>query len=85
MLIVFKYPFGIEDEFEVEMPEEAEIVLVECQDNQPCIWAKVNTEAVVVARKFYLTGTGHELPHVPLSHVASFQQGQFVRHLWESQ
>jgi hypothetical protein len=90
MRTVWKFPFEIKDRVLIQMPEEAEILLVECQQIDmpgfgpriPTIWAEVNTEHQFEERAFYLYGTGHKIP-APLQHIASFQHGQFVWHLYE--
>ncbi len=82
MITVHKFPFLITDATAIDMPIGAEILLVECQNQQPCIWAKVDNKAKTEKRMFVITGTGHEVPG-HCKHVASFQQGMFVWHLWE--
>jgi hypothetical protein len=82
MLTVHKFQFGISDIVEIEMPKDAKILHVECQNFIPCIWAHVNTENEKELRHFRVIGTGH-LVDGHLKHVGSFQQGIYVWHLWE--
>lgn len=82
---IWKFPFQIIDGFQLEMPKGSHIVLVEPQEEQPCIWAEVDSEAPMELRTFLLFGTGHAVVNSDFaSHVASFQQPPFVWHLYEA-
>jgi hypothetical protein len=84
--LVFKYAFAIEDEFELELPADAQILRVAVQNSQPCIWALVDDKAVKVKRRFRLAGTGHPIEDFDrLTHVATFfmASGRLVWHLFE--
>lgn len=83
METVWKFGFGIREIVDLEMPKGATILLVECQGDQPCIWARVNPEQPKVVRHFAVTGTGHPTVKPNYKHVGSFQQPPFVWHLWE--
>lgn len=89
MRAVWKFPFEIKDRVVLEMPEEAVVLLVECQDptpgfggKVPIIWAEINTNNEFEERTFFVYGTGMQIPWT-LKHVASFQHGQFVWHLYQ--
>ena len=84
MFTVHKYPFTIQDEILILMPEGAEVLLVECQSYVPCIWVKVKVKSdKSVERRFFITGTGHPTVKPSYKHVASFQQTPYVWHIWE--
>jgi hypothetical protein len=79
---IYKYPFGIDDRFAMQMPVGAEILHAEMQGGTPCLWALVDSEAPRELA-FRLFGTGHPFPEdVALAHVSTFQQGPFVWHLF---
>ena len=89
MRTVWKFPFDIQDEFTIQMPRRAQIVLVEMQKQMPCLWAEIEDDdaAPFEDRTFAIVGTGHMVPPASV-HVASFQQldlfGQsFIWHLYE--
>jgi hypothetical protein len=82
MLTVYKYEIPIADRFVLQLPIGAEILHAECQNGVPCLWAKIDTEARRVGRRLYITGTGHPVSPT-VRHITSFQQGEFVWHLWE--
>ena len=80
---IYKYAFPIQDRFEIEMPIYSEIIKVEMQGNIPCLWAIVNPGAVLCKTKFVVIGTGQEFNEDNLVHISTFQQGEFVWHLFE--
>lgn len=87
MNAIWKFPFEITDDFEIEMPEEAKLLTVATQGDVPCLWAMVDPEAPKEMRKFYLAGTGHPLHNEYMndnSYVGSFQMkgGALVFHLF---
>lgn len=81
MITVYKYPFEIGDVVTLTLPRDFEVVLVECQEGVPCLWARIDTSKPLYNTKFLLTGTGHPVPR-SFAHVASFQHGPFVWHMW---
>ena len=83
MKTIYKYPFEIQPSFTSEIPQDHLIVLVELQQNTPCIWMEVdkNKEWDEV-KTFYIFGTGHDIPDDKV-HVASFQMPPFVWHLYK--
>ncbi len=87
MNTVWKYPFDIADKFELLMPDGAEVLLVDSQGPlNPCVWARVDTDAPRVKRRFELRGTGHDCSGVG-KHLGSLQLrgGSLVFHLFEGQ
>lgn len=81
---VWKYNFGIADEFAIEMPTVAKILQVELQRGYPCMWVLVDPDAPREQRKFRIIGTGrrHESSLFFKTHIATFQMEQFVWHLF---
>lgn len=88
MLSIWKYPFAVTDFFSLDMPQGAEVLCVQMQGAQPCIWARVNTEAVPKPRDFQIFGTGHDASDTEGSrYVGTFQLngGALVFHLYETE
>lgn len=86
MTEIWKFPLRVDDSVEITMPEGAEILTIMVQNNQPCIWARVNTTADPEVRTFHVVGTGHEISdRYELRYVGSFQLvgGAFVGHVFE--
>ena len=85
-MTIWKFPFAICKLIEIEMPQDARILHVECQQVTPCIWALVDPDAPKVARRFRLLGTGHHAIREDLGcHLGTFQQGPFVWHIFDAE
>ncbi len=84
MRAIWKFPFEIKSPVEIHMPEFSTILHVDVQNSVPCLWAIVDTEQPVVPVYFHLVGTGKPLSNSlsKRNHVATFQDGQFVWHLF---
>ena len=83
---IWKFPTPIVDEFSLDMPEGAEILDVERQDVDPCIWALVNTDAPLKPRRFAWYGTGHRASGIAKAdHIGTvlLHGGRLVFHLFE--
>ena len=87
MKTIYKYPIYPADYVEVEMPAGAEILTVQLQRNQLCLWALVDSAAPVRKCRFRIAGTGHPLDDevVASKYVGTFQlnDGQFVFHVFQ--
>jgi len=85
-MTIWKFPFAVADEFQVQMPAGSQVLSVQVQNGQPCMWAKVYEDAPFVTRRFRVYGTGHGIPEaLPLDFVGTFQvqDGLLVFHLFE--
>ena len=82
MKTIWKFPFEIASFIEVEMPNNPEMLHVELQGWQPCLWAIVDPDNEKRVFSFLLIGTGHPLPDNAAKHVGTFQQKQFVWHMF---
>jgi hypothetical protein len=85
MKTVWKYEFGMADYVEIEMPVECEILCVQMQGGQPCVWALANPNEQKIIRRFRIAGTGHPIGHESMSYVGTFQMagGALVFHVFE--
>jgi hypothetical protein len=83
---VWKFAIPIADEFAIRMPDGAEVLHVEAQHGEPCLWALVDPDRERVDYHFALRGTGHPIAGValPRDHVGTFMlaEGDFVGHLF---
>ena len=83
MLTIWKFPFDIDDEIVINMPAGAKMLLVECQNKVPCLWAEVDSASELESYRFAIVGTGHPVPEdLHLEHIGSFQDSPFVWHLY---
>lgn len=85
-ILKFPIPWPLQDRFDIEMPNGADVLTVQTQDGRACIWAAVDPEAVRVKTGFILHGTGHTLSEEAGSYVGTFQLlgGDLVFHLFEA-
>lgn len=83
--VIWKFPFTVTDSIRISMPIDAEILAVQTQSNQPCIWALVNAEHKKEDRYFQVIGTGHPIESDPGKYIGTFQlhNGGLVFHLFE--
>ena len=85
-MTIWKFQFEIGDIVRIDMPVGAKVLHVESQHGVPCMWALVDPHSPTQARDFRIFGTGHHIDSSMLellTHVATFQQGSFVWHLFE--
>ena len=96
---IWKFPFPLEDGFELEMPRYARILHVGMQgsrmhNGKACIWALVSVDAPKVKRKFALKSSGESCDDLNLyrppgecsEFVGSFfvyPDGSLIYHLFD--
>ena len=85
MTSIWKFPLALKDEQSVRMPSWTEILTVQFQGAQLCLWALVEVEAPLVSRHFMIFGTGHDVPanEPALTYVGTVQQNGLVWHVFE--
>jgi hypothetical protein len=86
MRTIWKFPFEVADVLEILMPSGAEILDVQVQHGQPCLWALVHSERPTVRRRFRVFGTGHLIEGMyAAKYVGTFQiaGGALVFHVFE--
>lgn len=82
---IFKYPLELTDSQIIDMPKGAEILCVQNQRGNLCLWAEVNPEAAMTKRKIELHGTGNEIGlGDPGFYIGTAQWGDaFVWHIYD--
>jgi len=60
--IIFKYQMPVLEDFEMMLPEGADIIRMEDQGGMFWLWAVVNTDAPLKVRKFKAFKTGAAMP-----------------------
>jgi len=92
MKTIWKYEFPIVGEFTLSLPIEAKVLTAFVQvpnhgrSRSACLWAEVelfDIDVSPIKRDFVVVGTGHPIPEGDLRWVATFQDGQFIWHLYE--
>ena len=80
---IFKYPIQIISEQEIEMPQGAEVIHAGLDpQGLMCIWAIVDPRNEAEPVSILVYGTGESMPFDPAKHISSFQDGQFMWHVF---
>lgn len=83
---IFKYKLETTDKQTLSIPEGAEILSVQTQEDKPCIWVLVDDGNVKIDRQFYIYGTGHSITSPETKKFIGTYQvcgGMGVFHLFE--
>jgi len=87
MKTIYKYPFEMVDSFNINVSKDAEVLTVQVQNHQPCIWVLTNPNAELVPKRFTIYGTGHDINTEckNMKYIGTFQlhHGTFIGHLFE--
>jgi hypothetical protein len=85
--VIYKYPFEVTDTFELELHEGHEILCIQTQGDQPCMWVLCNPEKPKMQYVFDCIGTGHPIADNAVRHyVGTFQmyEGKLVFHIFKA-
>lgn len=83
-MVIWKYELAIADQFEMELPEDAQIIHVAEQGKFCCMWAIVQPAAAKVKRRFAVVGTGHPFDLINKIHVGTILASNgLVWHVFE--
>ena len=84
---IWEYPLEIQDVQTIRMPIGAEILTVQIQDDNLCLWAVVDADskALTEPRFIQIYGTGHPMIGTSLDrkYIATFQIMKLVYHVFE--
>ena len=85
MKTIWKYPLDVADHQVLNIPAGAEILCVQVQNGQACLWALVNADAPPARRGIFIHGTGHEVNRLAGKYIGTFQLmgGALVFHVFE--
>ena len=85
---IWKFKLEVTDGQSIPMPIGAEILTVQTQNDQPCLWALVDPNAEVENRYIEIFGTGHPVADKGIwrKYISSFQKrdGRLVFHVFEN-
>jgi hypothetical protein len=81
---IWKFAFKITDQVNFHMPAGAEILTVQMQIGEPCLWALVDPEAERETRTIFIRGTGHPADRLG-RYISTFQVdgGALIFHAFE--
>lgn len=83
---VYKYVLRVDDSQSVEMPSGAEILCVQTQRGDVCLWALVNPNNSPEERRFRIAGTGHPADECSANRyigTVQMMSGALVWHVFE--
>lgn len=83
MKIIYKFKLRAVGQQEIEMSKNAEILCLETQFGEPCIWTLVETDDEQEIKSFFIVGTGEPMPENPSKYIGTYQKGEFVFHVFE--
>jgi hypothetical protein len=71
----------------LDMPQYAEVLTLQRQRDDLCLWAAVDTTAPICKRTFTIYGTGHPMPDDTGMYIGTFQEadGSLVFHVFEQE
>lgn len=81
MRTIWKFPLQITDRQNVNLPPNAQLLDVQVQDRQPCLWAMLDPEEPRESREIQIFGTGHPATDAG-TYVATFQYKFLVFHVF---
>jgi len=84
-MIIYKQVLELTQLQEFELPEYTEILTVQFQGNQLCMWYKFN-DTVIQRKVLYeiqIVGTGQSFEQNEFNYITTVQQGPFVWHIFE--
>lgn len=86
MKTIYKYEMPSEDRPSIQMPDGAEILTVQRQNNAICLWAMVEPNNPPTIRHFETFGTGQIIPGdmgIERRYIGSVQEKFYVWHVFE--
>lgn len=84
-MVIWKFPFEIDDLVRIEMPIGAVVLGLSLQYDKPYLLAMVDPCSPKEIREFVIIGTGNQMPDHVGKYIGSFQMygGLFVWHVFE--
>ena len=61
MVTIYKYPIETTDRQLIKMPSLSEILCVQLQNGEPCIWARVDISTPMIEKTISVYGTGNPI------------------------
>lgn len=85
MVKIFKYKLQLIDRQAIQIPEGGEILTVQYQKGNLCLWALVEEHNPIQGRLIRIFGTGNPIMNDPGNYIATVQQdhGDYVWHIFE--
>lgn len=82
MSTIWKFPLRLESEFEIELPEDHELIRADRQCGVVMLWAIVDPKSPPMRRKFFTIATGEPFSTEGKLYLNSIQFGDLVWHIF---
>ena len=79
---IWKFELDLRDEQVILVPRQFAPLAAQWQRGILCVWAIVDPDSPHDARHFFIVGTGHPLPTIPVTYISTVQQGPLVWHVF---
>ncbi len=85
MKTIYKYPIVIDDVIRISLPGDAQILSIQEQNGQTCLWALLDPQAKKRTRTIRVFGTGHpfDLVNHQFISTVNYQEQNLVFHFFE--
>lgn len=88
MKVIYKYPLAAANLQTIKMPEDAELLCVQMQKGEPCLWAMVDPSKSDEDRRIEILCTGEEVIEdmgVDRKYISTIQafDGTYIYHVFE--
>lgn len=81
---IYKYKLALTDQQIINIPADAEILSIQEQAGDICMWVKLDTDKPERARSIVICGTGNPVDHLcDMHHISTLQMGNMVWHFFE--
>jgi hypothetical protein len=84
-MTIWKFPLEVEPRQTIDLPRGAQVLTVQVQRGQPCLWALVDETREIVPRTIVTVPTGSETNLGLLEYIETYQLdgGALVFHVFE--
>lgn len=81
---IYKYPLKVSDEQTILLPKGAQMLTVQIQNGQPCLWVLIDPSNLPESRKVFIRGTAQDVTGLG-RYISTFQiyGGDLVFHVFE--
>ena len=86
MQAIYKYEIDTIWEQIINLPKDSLILCVQVQEGKPCLWCRIDTENIVVARKIRIFATGQPIElGFEGNYIGTYQlfQGREIYHVFD--
>lgn len=82
-MVIWKYPFDIDDEVSIKIPGEHKILSIQAQAGALTAWAMVDPQSPKMDKTLYVYGTGHPVNPEGKTFISTVQLSGLVWHIFE--